>query len=210
MAHLLGHVNDDGSEQNRGGIVGQEIGQNHHNKKHCREHDRRRTGDQPLALAEHEPAIDVLLDQRVHQGPPGGAGDETGGRGEAHLFKEIEDIKQALDVLNRKIMFVATLEANRRDSITLLDAMTELIMVDRMWFTLLRTKESFVDVTGIALDNRTVADFMTRLQQSPYYDNVILKTITQEEIEAEEISLKNFNVSFTKAPFIQPVMKKAK
>ena len=126
------------------------------------------------------------------------------------INKEIEDIKQALDVLNRKIMIVATLEANRRDSITLLDAMTQLIMVDRMWFTLLRTKESFVDVTGIALDNRTVADFMTRLQQSPYYDNVILKTITQEEIEAEEISLKNFNVSFTKAPFIQPVMIKAK
>jgi type IV pilus assembly protein PilN len=126
------------------------------------------------------------------------------------INKEIEDIKLALDVLNRKIMIVSTLEANRRDSITLLDAMTRLIMVDRMWFTLLRTKESFVDVTGTALDNRTVADFMTRLQQSPYYDNVVLKTIKQEELAGEEISLKNFNVSFTKAPFIQLVTKKAK
>ena len=129
------------------------------------------------------------------------------------INKEIEDIKLALDVLNRKIMIVATLEANRRDSITLLDAMTRLIMVDRMWFTLLRTKESFVDVTGIALDNRTVADFMTRLQQSPYYDDVVLKTIKQEQIAGKDINLKNFNVTFIKAPFIQltqPVTKKAK
>ena len=129
------------------------------------------------------------------------------------INKEIEDIKLALDVLNRKIMIVATLEANRRDSITLLDAMTRLIMVDRMWFTLLRTKESFVDVTGIALDNRTVADFMTRLQQSPYYDDVVLKTIKQEQIAGKDLNLKNFNVTFIKAPFIQltqPVTKKAK
>lgn len=126
------------------------------------------------------------------------------------INKEIEDIKRALDVLNKKIMVVSSLEANRRDSITLLDAMTKLIMVDRMWFTLLRTKDNFVDVTGIALDNRTVADFMTRLQQAPYYDDVVLKTIKQEEIPGKEINLKNFNVTFIKVPLLQQVMDKAK
>ena len=126
------------------------------------------------------------------------------------INQEIEEIKKTLDTLNKKILVIATLEANRRDSITLLDAMTQLIMVDRMWFTLLRSKENFIDVTGIALDNRTVADFMTRLQQSQYYDNVVLKTIKQEPIPSKNINLKNFNVTFTKAPLITEEKKKAK
>lgn len=125
------------------------------------------------------------------------------------INKEIESIKKELDILNKKILVIETLEANRRDSITLLDAMTKLLVIDRMWFTLLKSKEAFIDVTGIALDNRTVADFMTGLQ--PYFDDVVLKTIKQEEIPGRNINLKNFNVTFTKkAPLVKQVKKKAK
>jgi len=117
------------------------------------------------------------------------------------INKEIDEIKKELDILNKKILVIASLEANRRDSITLLDSLTTLTVTDRMWFTLLRTKESFIDVTGIAVDNRTVADFMTRIQKSPHFGgenrDVILKSITQEAIEAKNITLKNFNVTFT-------------
>jgi type IV pilus assembly protein PilN len=126
------------------------------------------------------------------------------------INEEIDDIKRKLEVLNKKITVIETLEANRRDSITLLDAMTKLIMVDRMWFTLLRTKEDSVDVTGIALDNRTVADFMTRLEFSDYYANVNLKTIKQEAIAGKNINLKHYNITFTKAPLAKPDTKKAK
>ncbi len=134
------------------------------------------------------------------------------------INKEIDEIKKELDVLNKKILVIASLEANRRDSITLLDSMTALTVADRMWFTLLKTKESFIDVTGIAVDNRTVADFMTRIQKSQYFGgenrDVILKSITQETIEGKDITLKNFNVTFTnqKAPLVEvkPQKKKAK
>jgi type IV pilus assembly protein PilN len=125
------------------------------------------------------------------------------------INKEIESIKKELDILNKKILVIETLEANRRDSIALLDAMTKLLVVDRMWFTLLRSKEASIDVTGIALDNRTVADFMTRLQ--PHFDDVVLKSIKQEEIPGRNLNLKNFNVTFTKkAPLVKQDKKKAK
>lgn len=126
------------------------------------------------------------------------------------INQEIDEIKRKLDVLNKKIAVIETLEANRRDSITLLDAMTKLIMIDRIWFTLLKSKEDSIDVTGIALDNRTVADFMTRLEFSENYTNVNLKTIKQEAIPGKNINLKNFNITFTKAPLIKPETKKAK
>jgi type IV pilus assembly protein PilN len=126
------------------------------------------------------------------------------------INQEIEDIKRKLEILNKKITVIETLEANRRDSITLLDSLTKLIMVDRMWFTLLKSKEDNIDVTGIALDNRTVADFMTRLEFSENYTNVNLKTIKQEAIPGKNINLKNFNITFTKAPLTKPDTKKAK
>ena len=132
------------------------------------------------------------------------------------INKEIDEIKKELEILNRKIMVIESLEANRKDAITLLDSMTKLVVVDRMWFTLLKTKESFIDLTGVALDNRTVADFMTRIQKSPHFGgehrDVILKSIKQEMIEGKNINLKNFNVNFTniKAPLVKPNTKKAK
>ena len=110
------------------------------------------------------------------------------------INKEIDEIKKELEILNRKIMVIASLEANRKDAITLLDSLTNLVVADRMWFTLLKTKESFIDLTGVALDNRTVADFMTRIQKSPHFGDghrdVILKSIKQETIEGKNINLK--------------------
>ena len=58
-------------------------------------------------------------------------------------------------------------------------------------------------VEGIALDNQTVADFMTRLEESGIYEAVRLITLQQEILEqavGDPIRLKRFEVSFQKAP----------
>jgi type IV pilus assembly protein PilN len=77
-----------------------------------------------------------------------------------------------------------------------------------MWFTRLEEKGMTIKIDGIALDNKTVADFMVGLQQSGLFKGVNLKTLKQKEFEGN--NLKSFQVSCEKMPIAKPAEKKAK
>ncbi len=148
------------------------------------------------------------------------------------INKEIAEIRNKLKVLNTKTEVIDQLQTKRKEPVHILDAMTELIVAERMWFTSFQTNEriqrnpapaqprrgraapvnqpqqkasSVVDIVvkGIALDNKTVADFMTRLETSSLFSNVNLRTIRQVNIRG--LSLMEFEVNFRK---LQPENKK--
>jgi len=94
------------------------------------------------------------------------------------INREITVIKKKLAVMNRKIEVIQTLDLNRDEPVRLLDAMTQVIVPKRMWFTKLEEKKlgespenkvNVITIEGFALDNNTVADFMTRLEESKLF-----------------------------------------
>ena len=108
--------------------------------------------------------------------------------------KEIEEIKKKLAVLNKKIEVIQTLEKGRRQSVRLLDNMSRLVISKRMWFTDFEEKGKGFTIRGIALDNKTVADFMTRLEG--FYSGVTLKNLKQ--VKKKNVSLKAFTLPVKK------------
>ncbi len=140
------------------------------------------------------------------------------------INKEIEEIKRKLQVLTTKTNVIKDLQANRGEPVLMLDSMTEIIVPNRMWFKSLRLNEKIqntggadkkgkkgaaakqpnelpqkvvdIAVTGIALDNKTVADFMTRLEESKLYSNVNLQTLKQVNIR--KVNLKEFVITFNR------------
>jgi type IV pilus assembly protein PilN len=112
------------------------------------------------------------------------------------INKEIETIKKKLDQLNQKIKVIETLDSNRKDTVKLLESMTQLIVPERMWLTSLDAKGDNIAITGVALDERTIADFMIKLQQA--YSNVTLKSLKQTEIKSKSLNLKNFSMTLAK------------
>ena len=109
------------------------------------------------------------------------------------ITKEIDQIKKKLAVLKRKNAVIQELEADRRNAIELLDNMTRLIVAKRMWLTDLASKKDNVSFKGIALDNKTVADFMTRLEKSRMFASVNLQKLQKENFK-ENLGLKNFEI----------------
>ena len=93
------------------------------------------------------------------------------------INKEIDRIKKTLENLKKKLDVIKTLEQNRYAPVRLLDTMTKMVVAKRMWFTRLEDKGKSVKIDGIALDNKTVADFMVRLQGCGLFKNVNLKTL---------------------------------
>lgn len=129
--------------------------------------------------------------------------------------KQVDKIKQELNKLNKKIDVIKTIEANRKSSIKLLDNMTKMVdeqatlvaagyvtegagkPVKRLWFTSFQAIGPIININGIALDNKTVADFMTRLEASGIYKNVNLNTLKKENIN--NLNLKRFVITCQKS-----------
>ena len=114
------------------------------------------------------------------------------------INKEIAEIKKKLAVLDKKIEVIQTLDMNRKAPVRLLDSMTQLLVANRMWFTRMDYKNKGVKLDGIALDNQTVADFMTRVEAYPDYEQVKLAKIKQERLKSKDLNLKRFGVTFKK------------
>ena len=112
--------------------------------------------------------------------------------------KEVDQIKQALDILKQKINVIKTLELNRREPIRLMEAMTEMVIPKRMWFTDFAVNKDAVVIKGNALDNKTVADFMTQLEKSGFFSSVNLTTLKQVTIQ--KVDVKGFEISCDKIP----------
>ena len=114
------------------------------------------------------------------------------------INNEIEFIKKKLELLTKKTDVIQNLELSREDSVRLLDAMTEMVIEKRMWLSMLETKEKTVNIKGVALDNKTVADFMTRLEDSKLFKKVELKTTKQHKFK-KSINLKSFEITCERA-----------
>jgi len=131
------------------------------------------------------------------------------------INKEIAQIKKQLDVLDKKLDVVKTIELNRREPVRLLDIMTRMVIDKRMWLTRLTVKGKSINLKGVSVDNETVADFMRRLEGSERFPVVDLKTLKHQIIGKEKLSFKSFELNCDKLtnqlpPIKTTVNKKAK
>ena len=117
------------------------------------------------------------------------------------INKEIAAIKKKLSTLKNKMAVMESLEANRFEPTRLLDTMTQVIVPKRMWFTNMSSQGRIVRIAGVALDNKTVADFMVRLEKSGLFSDVDLKTLKQQKVGKS--NFKSFLISCRKKPPVQ-------
>ena len=114
------------------------------------------------------------------------------------INKEIAEIKKKLDVLNKKIDVIQSLDLTRKAPVELLDDMSKLVVDKQMWLIELSEKSDGVKIVGIALDNPTIAEYMTRIETSKKYVDVKLRSINQDN-SIEGLKLKRFEIIFKKA-----------
>ncbi len=131
------------------------------------------------------------------------------------VAKKVAKIKNELKKLKQKITVIKDLETKRKGAVRLLDDMTQMVVyeaasstsddlegkgdkpVKRLWFTSFQANENQISIKGIALDNKTIADFMTRLESSKRFANVNLQRSKKQKVK--NLNLKSFEISCTKA-----------
>jgi type IV pilus assembly protein PilN len=83
------------------------------------------------------------------------------------LEKRIKEIRTKLDVIK-------TLEKNKTGPVMLLDEIAGAVPKDKLWLTSLRETKGLLTLTGTAMDNETVALFMTNLEKTEHITAVDL------------------------------------
>lgn len=121
--------------------------------------------------------------------------------------QQVETIKQKLASLKQKIEIVRQLKTHRKAPPQLLAEMTEMVVPERMQLTSLESRTDSVSLEGLALDNETIAVFMTRLERSPRFSSVTLKSAKQQK--KFNIDMKAFQIVCQKTVANQPKPDKA-
>ena len=118
------------------------------------------------------------------------------------INKEIARIRKNLENLRKKLAVIEQLESDRYAPVILLDTMTQVLVAKRMWLDELVVQDNTVKISGIALDEKTVADFMVRLQKSGLFSDVKLNSVKRQEVQ--KTNLKGFQIICTKVIVEEP------
>lgn len=114
---------------------------------------------------------------------------------------EIKELRAKLELLNMKLGIIASLQSNRATAVTLMDNLTQTIIKDDMWLTNLTTRgNETATITGIATDNKVVADFMVNLETMPRYTVVSLQSVKQTAINSRQLKQFVLNFNLQTAP----------
>jgi len=108
------------------------------------------------------------------------------------LAEEFKKAKENHRILQQKLNIINTLRKEKSTPAKVLDQLC-IDKPEKIYFESVKKDGSKVGIEGIALDDETVANFMTNLRKSKIFKNVDL--IVSEQTELSKIKLKKFILS---------------
>ena len=113
----------------------------------------------------------------------------------APILAEIIQFEKKKAELERKISVIKKLKKNSSLAVRVMDEIANLIDNERMWLLTFNNRAGSLAMTGVALDNRTIADFMKALEKSPFVvkQSINLANSTLKRMSGK--SLKSFSLS---------------
>ncbi|CAK8712987.1 hypothetical protein GCAAIG_02310 [Candidatus Electronema halotolerans] len=113
----------------------------------------------------------------------------------AKIIKEIEELEKSKEQIKNQTETIKKLAKTSALTAHLLDAVAKLTPNDRMWLTTLDQSGNTMKINGMALDNQTVAEYMNKLEESPYISDVTLTNSSLRSYSGR--NLKSFSLSCT-------------
>jgi type IV pilus assembly protein PilN len=110
------------------------------------------------------------------------------------LEKKIAEIRKKLDVIK-------DLEKKKTGPVLLLDQIAVAVPKEKLWLTSLVEKKGKLTLNGTAMDNETVATFMTNLERSELITAVDLKSTKLRTLPKYKLSVADFSLECTTYAF---------
>ena len=105
---------------------------------------------------------------------------------------KIEEMKKTEGIIQKRIDVIKLLERRKTGPVKMLDGVSS-FRPEKLWLTNLRNKGASLTLSGVALDNETVALFMTNLEGSGEFERVELKVTKSKKIK--QFTFKEFTLT---------------
>lgn len=111
--------------------------------------------------------------------------------------KQVEEMEQMKALLEAKIKVITDLSARKQDAVLMMDKLSRALPPDWVWLTGMTCTGYNITISGQALSNNLVADFITNLQNSNSFINVRLGSTKRVNAASD---LVQFMISCTYKP----------
>jgi type IV pilus assembly protein PilN len=108
------------------------------------------------------------------------------------IVAEVDEQERISADLNTKLRVIKRLKANRVGPVHLLDELSQ-ATPEKLQLVSVEEDRSRVSITGLAVTNEVISDFLGNLEKSEYFNEVYLNAIDQTE--AGGVKLKEFSIS---------------
>jgi Tfp pilus assembly protein PilN len=96
---------------------------------------------------------------------------------------QVEQFEQQKAMLTQRINVIETLQKNRTGGQELLQMVANTVVrVDSLWLTSLQRKQDSLNIEGEAANINAVANFITQLKRSGYFDNVEITEAKEDDL----------------------------
>ena len=112
-------------------------------------------------------------------------------------LQKIAKLKKDKEELVRKTEIIKKLKMDSSLTVRTLDEVANRIDNQRMWLESLQQQDAALRLSGVALDNQTIAQFMDNLKESPFVQDVSLAGSSLKVVSGR--NLKSFDLNCTVA-----------
>ena len=126
------------------------------------------------------------------------------------IINEIEQLKKDKEALENKLEAIKQLKRGSQQPVRVLDALATLTPADRLWLKSLRQSPNQLQISGVALDNATIAQYMNDLTQSPYFTAANLGSTKLAQIGGRKLKTFTLDVSIKQETSVPPAEPKTK
>ena len=110
----------------------------------------------------------------------------------AETTKKIEVLKKKIAEVRAKLNVIKELESKKTGPVLLLDELSMAVPKEKLWLTALDEKRGILTLKGTAMDNDTVALFMTSLENAKHIVSVDLQTAKLKNLKKYKLHVVDF------------------
>ncbi|MCP4668768.1 MAG: PilN domain-containing protein [Deltaproteobacteria bacterium] len=109
-------------------------------------------------------------------------------------LKKIKENEKKIGELRKKLGVIRELEKNKKGPVRMLIEIAEAVPKDRLWLRSLVESKGILTLEGAAMDNDTVALFMTNLEKAEHIKSVDLTTTKLENLKKYKVNASVFTL----------------
>lgn len=121
----------------------------------------------------------------------------------AKYEKILQELKQQRETIEKKKEIIRGLERDRDKMARVLALLSLWVPAERVWFESVTVTDNKVEVSGIALSNESVAEFMRNLEQSPFVVRGSVVLAHSKQTAMGDRKLREYRLTWSMVPYSQ-------